>query len=208
MVNKSSTEKSLQGLLSGISQIMLAQSTILTNSKSKEWLLNKLAQDSRIVDISLIFRASKHGFQAEDFHNYCDNQGPTLTIVKSNQGVWGGFSEFSWESPQNPIKKEGDDTLNWLFSLNKRKIYKPIGSDCNIYCKKTTGPIFGWGKLYGFDLAIGYQLIFTGPPREGNLKEGMITNGNYITDMCSSGWINISISEIEVFSVSLKTQKS
>jgi hypothetical protein len=45
----------------------------------------------------LIFRASKENFQATAFHSKCDNQGPTIVIIKSSQGnIFGGYNSIPW----------------------------------------------------------------------------------------------------------------
>ena len=44
----------------------------------------------------LLFRGSRDGFQAETFHSKCDNKGPTVTVVKSGNYIFGGFTEISW----------------------------------------------------------------------------------------------------------------
>ena len=44
----------------------------------------------------LLFRASRDGFAAEIFHSKCDSQGPTVTIVKSGNCIFGGFTDVSW----------------------------------------------------------------------------------------------------------------
>ena len=46
----------------------------------------------------LLFRASRHGFKAQNFHSRCDNKGPTVTIVQSGDYIFGGFMEISWAS--------------------------------------------------------------------------------------------------------------
>ena len=49
-------------------------------------------------DWRLIYRASEHGYTARSFHNYCDNRGPTLIIIKSSGGwIFGGYTTQSWE---------------------------------------------------------------------------------------------------------------
>ncbi len=47
----------------------------------------------------LIYRASKYGYTAESFHEYCDNvKGPTLVIIKSSEGwIFGGYTTQSWK---------------------------------------------------------------------------------------------------------------
>ncbi len=46
----------------------------------------------------LLFRASRDGFAAATFHSKCDNKGPTVTIVKSGNNIFGGFTDVSWAS--------------------------------------------------------------------------------------------------------------
>ena len=46
----------------------------------------------------LLFRASRDGFAGETFHYKCDHKGPTVTIVKSGNNIFGGFTEISWDS--------------------------------------------------------------------------------------------------------------
>ena len=50
----------------------------------------------------LLFRASRDGFAAKNFHSKCDNKGPTLTIVKSGSSIFGGFTEAQWQAPNLP----------------------------------------------------------------------------------------------------------
>ena len=71
------------------------QSEILTNYEElqrvlKAWL-SPLQGKWR-----LLFRASRDGFAAETFHSKCDNLGPTATIVKSGNYIFGGFTDVSW----------------------------------------------------------------------------------------------------------------
>ena len=45
----------------------------------------------------LIYRASEHGYTAESFHEYCDDKGPTLVVIKSSEGwIFGGYTTRSW----------------------------------------------------------------------------------------------------------------
>ena len=45
----------------------------------------------------LLYRASEHKYRNYAFHRYCDNQGPTLIIIKSTRGwIFGGFTTQSW----------------------------------------------------------------------------------------------------------------
>ena len=45
----------------------------------------------------LLYRASEHDYTAESFHEYCDDKGPTLIMIKSSKGwLFGGYTTQSW----------------------------------------------------------------------------------------------------------------
>ena len=47
----------------------------------------------------LIYRASEHEYSISSFHQYCDNQGPTLIIIKTTQGwIFGAYITKNWRS--------------------------------------------------------------------------------------------------------------
>ena len=46
----------------------------------------------------LLYRASEHEYSAESFHEYCDDKGPTLIVIKSSEGyIFGGYTTQSWD---------------------------------------------------------------------------------------------------------------
>jgi len=72
------------------------QSDILTNENHRSALKGWLP--SQEGKWRLLFRASRDGFAAATFHSRCDKKGPTVTIVKSGNNIFGGFAEESWTS--------------------------------------------------------------------------------------------------------------
>ena len=45
----------------------------------------------------LIYRSSEHGYTGKSFHEYCDDKGPTLIMIKSSEGwIFGGYTTQSW----------------------------------------------------------------------------------------------------------------
>eukprot|EP00729_Bicosta_minor_P006695 gene6695-34467_t len=44
----------------------------------------------------LLYRGSRDGFAASDFHNKCDHQGATVTVVQDVYGVFGGVTGVPW----------------------------------------------------------------------------------------------------------------
>ena len=58
------------------------------------------------------YRALDHGWSVSTFHQKCDNKGPTLSMVRRENFVFGGFTERSWG--------EGNQTSRlseYIFSL-------------------------------------------------------------------------------------------
>ena len=45
----------------------------------------------------LLFRASEHGYRSSSFHKHCDGKGPTITLVKADNGRIAAFySGVAW----------------------------------------------------------------------------------------------------------------
>ena len=104
--------------------------------------------DKKIKDCKLIFRASRDGFKAQDFHKKCDGRINTLSLVKTKLHIRiGGFTENSWDS-NSGYKNE---KKGFVFSLNNKKIFYNDNDKYNIFCDKDVGPSFIGGK-YDFSL--------------------------------------------------------
>lgn len=63
----------------------------------------------------LLYRASRDGFDAKDFHRTCDGVPYTLTVIKaaSSGNIFGGFTSRYWSSERRSIK----DSHAFIFSL-------------------------------------------------------------------------------------------
>ena len=88
----------LQGILDALKpKEPFEESVILTNEEHrrvlKSWLPEAMKGEYR-----LLFRASRDGFAASTFHFQCDNEGPTVAVVKSGGNIFGGFTEKPWAS--------------------------------------------------------------------------------------------------------------
>ena len=92
-----------------------------------------------------MYRATENGDRASDFHRFCDNKGPTLTICKTKKGyIFGGFASVNRDSSGN-YKSDPDA---FVFSLNKKKIYKTRDVSKSIVCQENQGPRFGNGSAF------------------------------------------------------------
>ena len=120
------------------------KSQILTGQQQPLELI-KLCEFDSIDRFTLLYRGSRDGFRAEDFHSKCDGKGNTLTILKANGFVFGGFTSASWESCDTGKNKS--DSNAFLFSLtnkdNKPCKMKIQPFNYAIICHSKRGPAFG-----------------------------------------------------------------
>ena len=47
-------------------------------------------------DFVRCWHAKTDGWAASTFHSNCDGRGPTVTIVKVNNSIFGGYTDVSW----------------------------------------------------------------------------------------------------------------
>ena len=100
------------------------------------------------IKLSLIYKATIDSDFSNAFHSKCDDHAPTITIIKTDQGIrFGGYTTKTWNC--NEECKKDDEAF--LFSLDLKKKYPIIkGTECAIYCNNEFGPTFG----EGFDLSL------------------------------------------------------
>lgn len=61
-------------------------------------------------------------FDPQVFHSRCDNQGPTLILVKSEDGsILGGYTDISWESKEDPEFAPGKEK-SMVFSYKNHEL--------------------------------------------------------------------------------------
>lgn len=122
-------------------------SKIITNVEDLDLIARGLVKDdidslkNLRVGYKLIYRASEHGEDAEDFHERCDEIDGTLTIIKTKEGnIFGGYTSLSWD-PEDEAEKKDEDAF--VFSLNLEKLYFESGKNgYSIFCDKSKGPCF------------------------------------------------------------------
>jgi hypothetical protein len=96
----------------------------------------------------LLWRGSRDGFGAAQFHKRCDGHANTLTLIMDTEkNVFGGFTPVKWESDRSG----GDESQkSFLFTLkNPRNVtarklaLRPERWRCAISYDMNAGPIFG-----------------------------------------------------------------
>jgi len=95
---------------------------------------------------TLLYRGSRDGFGAADFHSKCDGHKNTLTILKASgtSYIFGGFTPVHWDSTSGYKSVPNA----FLFSLTNRdnrpcKMRQDYTCSNSIFCYSEYGPIFG-----------------------------------------------------------------
>ena len=120
-------------------------SILHTNIKKQETIINWIREKTNksFIRFEKIFIMNKNGSSSKDFHKYCDNNGPTLTLIKTiNNKIFGGFTPLNWDI--SGVDKIDENNQTFIFSLSSMKKYDMINKDKSaICCNREYGPSFG-----------------------------------------------------------------
>jgi hypothetical protein len=95
--------------------------------------------NNRKITLKLLYRATKDGDNAKDFHLKCDKIKNNIIVIKTKKGLrFGGFTCESWDG-----KGDKKDKNAFCFSLDKYKIYNWIKGKSSIFVSPESGPAFG-----------------------------------------------------------------
>jgi hypothetical protein len=97
---------------------------------------------------TLLWRGSRDGFGAGDFHVRCDGHANTLTLIEDTAGnIFGGFTPLQWESSDG--FKADRSLKSFLFTLKNPHNFpamkfalKAEKKDHAVYCSSSCGPNF------------------------------------------------------------------
>ena len=141
-----------------------------------------------------LFDSSLHGDSAYEFHNRCDFQYNTISIIETTTGHrFGGYTSECFESPNDYFDKK--DNLSFVFSLDKMKIYDVIKGKYAISCDKNYGPYFRDDHICIVDEFLSKE---SGTCIKG---KGFNTTKNY---ELNSGKKYFTIKRLQVFQIKIK----
>ena len=155
------------------------QESKIINRKDEELIINWLPKKYKFTN--LIFCTSRDGDTIDAFKNKCENQSPTLVIIKTDKGIiFGGYASSPWKE-KGPIQ----DNNSFIFSIDLNKKYN---------VKNTFGALYG----YYYQGSIMFQFGCCGFRICNNCTQN---NNNYISNSDYEGIsldINKGIREFKV----------
>ncbi|XP_020624701.1 uncharacterized protein LOC110062180 isoform X2 [Orbicella faveolata] len=154
----------VEGIINNLRAGSFKESLILSPNQCQilmSWLKGTSALKVANLFPCLLYRASWNGWAASSFHSCCDGKGPTVTVIKSGNYIFGGYTEQAWETSEGDYREAPG---SFLFSLVNPSGLPPTkmpliaGREGNaIYCDSSCGPAFGRSRdnpFPTFDLKI------------------------------------------------------
>ena len=167
----------------------LYYSRVFNNDNYLKNIMNWINPNKKI-NFYLIYNLS-YGGAAKSFHDYCDNKGPTLIVIRASSGYYfGGYTTENWDC--SGVYKKDENAF--IFSLNNNK-YAKASSDNAIYCHSNYGPTFGDGH----DLYIADKCN-ENSNNQNNTNNTYKIGGNYYLN---GGNQTFQVSSLEIYQVKI-----
>jgi len=118
---------------------------ILSQSNRAEEFIKKIYEWTEYNDMELLYRGSRDGSTSKEFHDRCDNKGPTICLYKNDKDyIFGGYASISWTS--NGGYRSASESF--IFTLTNIHGTQPtkfpnITKEKSVYHSSDYGPCFG-----------------------------------------------------------------
>jgi hypothetical protein len=109
-----------------------------------------ILEEFRMMKWTLLYRGISDGFSSSNFHNKCDDQPNTITIILTTKGfIFGGFTALTWDSTS--CHKADNSRKSFLFSVKdpRNSDSRKFGLSNSLYaifCHSSNSPAFGVGN--------------------------------------------------------------
>lgn len=116
--------------------------------KVTEAFLSALALWLPTQRYSLLYRGSRDGMSPSAFHQQCDGKGPTLVLIRCDEGsVFGGYTDASWDSDSGEVEGPGSFLFSVFGGLYRpaRYLVRVSSSHEALFCRASYGPMFNAG---------------------------------------------------------------
>eukprot|EP00826_Nyctotherus_ovalis_P027989 TRINITY_DN2197_c0_g1_i2.p1 TRINITY_DN2197_c0_g1~~TRINITY_DN2197_c0_g1_i2.p1 ORF type:complete len:470 (-),score=147.80 TRINITY_DN2197_c0_g1_i2:150-1559(-) len=135
--------------------IIKNNATSLISKQDRQWITSWLTsgKTDRQIELELLYKGTKDGFDAADFHARCNDKGPTLTLVLADGKLFGGYTVQPWAECSPGVFRE--DANAFTFSLTNKVKCKVQNSKKQAAVRhlQNAGPVFGMDEIYIADRA-------------------------------------------------------
>jgi hypothetical protein len=153
-------------------------------------------------NFKILWRGSRDGFSAKEFHRRCDGHSNTLTVILDTKGnIFGGFTSVEWKSPTVSRTKGDASEKSFLFMLKnphnipaRRFALKSERKHEAIYCDSKRGPCF-------VNLGVHDDCNTHSRNYVGNWSESYIKDTKLRPDLFFTGSGQFQVKEIEIFEI-------
>jgi hypothetical protein len=124
-----------------------AKGSKLMDRKYKKDIVKMFGKDGKGLKFKLLYQGSKDGFTGSAFHQKCDDQGPTFTIIKAKQSgnVFGGYTDRSWAGNGKYESSSKAFVYSLVNKTGKTVKFLPSQTNNHTYCHTSYGPTWGGG---------------------------------------------------------------
>ena len=131
-------------------------SVILKESKKEKELIAKINEWVAFKKLQLLYRGTRDGMSSKVFHFKCDNQGPTITLIKNDKGnIFGGYASISWTNDYNNTWHSAPEsflfTLKNIYNIEPTKFSSKNDQKEIKHYSISFGPAFGGGCDIGIN---------------------------------------------------------
>jgi hypothetical protein len=164
----------------------------------------QIFEEFRAKSFELLWRGSRDGFGAAEFHCRCDGQANILTLILDTSGnTFSGFTPVEWDSSSG--YKGNDSVRSFLFTLTnphgvlaRKFVLRGEKKQNAICCNSGFGPIFGFIDICVANDCNANTRSFT---RIGtNWGNRTYANNTTIAEFLT-GAFNFTVKEIEAFKI-------
>lgn len=137
----------------------------------------------------LIYKASVHGFAAQEFHRRCGSPDKTVTVISTQDNLFGGYLDVPWNSQPTYGVQQSSSLFTLKNTVGLAPTQFPVGPQQQTHAANhSCGPYFGRG-----DLVVTHTAVQSNFPAAFQHRSG---TGNVFGTDYGNGYAK----EIEVFS--------
>ena len=177
---------------------LIIDSLILSQSNRKEEFIKKIYEWTGYNDMELLYRGSRDGSTSKDFHNRCDNKGPTICLYKNDKDyIFGGYASISWTS-NGGYHSASESFIFTLTNIHGTEPTKfPSINNDNVYHNSEYGPCFG--NYNDIDIKADYKKSLSKSTFPYDYKDTLNKGKSIFTGNLDNNKNEFNIKEIEVF---------